>query len=52
MRQWVLSVLYPLRFLFASQPHVFNHVNKILQCTEQNVKDRLTACLIELFLIH
>ncbi len=26
MRQWVLSLPFPLRFLFASQPHVMNKV--------------------------
>ena len=26
MRQWVLSVPFPLRFLFASQPHAMSKV--------------------------
>jgi hypothetical protein len=26
MRQWVLSVPFPLRFLFASQPHIMSNV--------------------------
>jgi hypothetical protein len=30
MRQWVLSVPYPLRFLFASNPHVMGKVLKIV----------------------
>lgn len=33
MRQWVLSFPYPLRLVFARQPHVMSHVLKIVNRT-------------------
>ena len=33
MRQWVLSVPFPLRFLFASKPAVMGKVLGIIYCT-------------------
>ena len=40
MRQWVLSVPFPLRFMFASQPAVMGKVLGIVFCHSNRVRLR------------